>query len=239
MLARADQAGIKHLVHFTWHWQPHFQHLKNMLDEGFVGRPLRARFEFAGGNGPSAAYQWRLDATRAAGVLGDLGSHMVHLAQWLVGPSAAVMADAPVLVQRDIPSPANDTAHIVMRFASGAQGTIDVTTLTHQDCVCRMSARIDGEDGSIEVEHTVLGPRNGLRFIATKRGGATETVLVPGARDNFLAPFFESSAGARHFVDAIRDGFAPQPGFDAGLAVQQVQDAALRSHLERGWIATR
>ncbi len=238
MLARADAAGIKHLVHFTWHWQPHFQHLKAMLDDGFIGRPLRARFEFAGGNGPSAAYQWRLDATRAAGVLGDLGSHMIHLAQWLVGPVADVMADAPVLIERDMPAPANDTAHLMLRFASGAQGAIDVTTLTHQDCACRMSASIDGEDGSVEVVHTVLGPRNGLSFVATRRGGATETVAVPGASDSFMTPFLENSAGARHFVDAIRDGFMPQPGFKAGLAVQQVLDAALLSNREQAWVAT-
>jgi predicted dehydrogenase len=100
-----------------------------------------------------------------------------------------------------------------------------------------MSARIDGADGSIEVEHIVLGSRNGLHFFATKRGGQTQAVEVPGATDNFMAPFLSASAGARHFVDAIRDGFEPRPGFDAGLAVQQVLDAALHSHREQRWTA--
>jgi predicted dehydrogenase len=237
MQARAEAAGIKHLVHFTWHWQPHFQHLKAMLDDGFIGRPLRARFEFAGGNGPSAEYQWRLDGSRATGVLGDLGSHMIHMAQWLMGPIETVLAHVPVMIRRDLPTPANDTAHLILRFASGAQGVIDVTTLMHQDCACQMSAKIDGEDGSIEVEHVVLGPRNGLRYSATKRGGATETIAVPGARDDFMVPFLEASAGARHFIDAIQGGFRPEPGFDKGVAVQRVLDAALRSHRERGWVA--
>ncbi len=242
MLARADGAGIKHLTHFTWHWQPHFQHLKAMIGDNFVGRPLRAQFRFNGGKGPSADYQWRLDASRATGVLGDLGSHMIHMAQWLMGPISSVLADAPVMIERDMAKPANDTAHMILRFGSGAQGVIDVTTLGHQDCACVISASIDGEDGSIEVEHTVLGPRNGLRFTATRRGGATETVVVPDAlygampRDDFMAPFLGASAGARHFIDAIQGGFRPEPGFDAGLAVQTVMDAALRSSRERQWV---
>ncbi|MDC9823886.1 Gfo/Idh/MocA family oxidoreductase [Devosia sp. ZB163] len=242
MLARANEAGIKHMVPFTWHWQPHFQHLKSLVDDKFVGRPLRAEFRFVGGSGPSADYQWRMDAARATGALGDLGSHMIHMAQWLMGPISSVMADAPVLFRREIAQPANDTAHLIVRFASGAQGIIDVTTLTHQDCACSMSVGIDGEDGSVEVEHVVLGPRDGLRFVATQRGGATETIVVPDARygemdrKDFMAPFTKASAGARHFIDAIQGGFRPEPGFEAGVEVQKVLDAALRSHRERRWV---
>lgn len=237
MRAAAERAGVGHLVHFTWHWQPHFQHLKTMIDDGFIGRPLRARFEFDGGNGPNAAYQWRLDGDRSTGIVGDLGSHMVHMAQWLMGPVTDVLADAPVMITRDMANPANDTAHMMLHFASGAQGAIDVTTLHHQDCACEISARIDGEEGSIDVRQVVFGPRNGVTFLATRRGGATEAIEVPGGLRDFMAPFLENSAGARHFVDAIQGGYRPEPGFDKGVAMQRVLDAALQSHRERRWVA--
>lgn len=239
MHAAAEGAGIRHLLNFTWHWQPQFQHLKSMVDNGFLGRPLRARFEFAVGSGPPSdpTYQWRLDASRATGLLGDLGSHMIHLAQWLIGPIAEVVADAPVMINRNIATPANDTAHLLLRFASGAQGVIDVTNLTHQDCVCEISARLDGEDASVEVLLVVLGPRSSQRILATRRGGTTEVIEVPGAGTDFLSHFFERSVGARHFIDAIQGGYRPTPGFDKGVEVQRIIEAALQSHRERRWVA--
>lgn len=239
MHAAAETAGIRHLLNFTWHWQPQFQHLKSMIDDGFIGRPLRARFEFAVGSGPPSdpTYQWRLDASRATGLLGDLGSHMIHMAQWLVGPIAEVVADAPVMINRDIANPANDTAHLLLRFASGAQGVIDVTNLTHQDCVCEISVRLDGEDASVEVLLVVLGPRSSQRILATRRGGTTEVIEAPGAGADFLSHFLERSVGARHFIDAIQGGYRPAPGFDKGVEVQRVIEAALQSHRERRWVA--
>lgn len=236
MHAAAEAAGVRHLLNFTWHWQPQFQHLKTMIDEGFVGRPLRARFEFAVGSGPNPKYQWRLDGSRATGMVGDLGSHMIHMAQWLLGPISSVLADAPVMIRRDIATPANDTAHMIFQFASGAQGSIDVTTLVHQDCACEITARIDGEEGSVEVRLIVMGPRSGPRIVAKKLDGPTETIVVPGAGDDFLSHFLERSVGARHFIDAIQGGYRPDPGFDKGVEVQKVIDASLRSHRERRWV---
>jgi predicted dehydrogenase len=51
------------------------------------------------------------------------------------------------------------------------------------------------------------------------------------SRPSCIQPF-----GTRLFIDAILGGFKPEPGFEAGVAVQKVLEAALKSHAERRWV---
>ncbi|MEO6012789.1 MAG: Gfo/Idh/MocA family oxidoreductase [Devosia sp.] len=250
MLRAANAAERNHMVLFTWRWQPCFQYLKALLDEGFVGRPLRAQFSFASGGGYAQNYQWRLDGNRANGVLGDLGAHMIDLALWLVGDIAEISADAPALINRTgfdgkSSRPVNDTAHMTLKFADGAQGTIDVTTLQRlADTNIRIVASIDGEAGSIDVEYEPIGPNASARIRATRASDAGVTRLeIPSSYlagsdpSNVGAIYSNRPVGARLFIDSILGGFKPEPGFEQALAVQRVIDAALMSHHERRWIA--
>lgn len=64
---------------------------------------------------------WRLDG----GVLAQQAIHHLDALQWLMGPVAAVCAHGAARVNR---LEAEDTAVAVLRFASGAMGTIEATT---------------------------------------------------------------------------------------------------------------
>ena len=52
--------------------------------------------------------------------------------------------------------------------------------------------------------------------------------LDPG---DVLSPFKHQSVGPRAFIDAIIKDIRPEPDFAVGAEVQEVVDAALRSHL--------
>ena len=67
MLRRAEVAGVKHMVLFTWRWQPHWRYIKHLVDTGYIGRPLRARFAFISGAAfqEGSSGQWRYDGRRA------------------------------------------------------------------------------------------------------------------------------------------------------------------------------
>ena len=249
MLERAEARQRTHLVLYTWRWQPVFAYLKSLLDDGFVGRPLRAQFSFANGEAHRPDYQWRLDGARGNGVLGDLGSHMIDLALWLVGDIASVSAHAPTMIDRagfggPMPTAVNDTAHLTLGFRNGAQGVVDVTNLQRvADSIVRLGVSIDGEAGSLDCEFEPLGARAGVRLRGTQDGDATFRILeIPGRFTAGLDPADSLSIYSRHpvgtrlFIDAIAQGFKPEPGFEQALAVQRVIDAALRSHAERRWI---
>lgn len=69
-------------------------------------------------------------------MLGDLGSHMVDLARWLVGEIVGVSAQLSTFVAREGPrggslEAANDAAILLVQFESGAQGSIQVSGVAH------------------------------------------------------------------------------------------------------------
>jgi predicted dehydrogenase len=245
MYRAAEARGIRHMVYYTWRWQPHNQYLRQLVVDGWFGRILRGQFSFIGNWGLGKDYQWRHDARRANGVLGDLGSHMIDLSRWLLGDIASVSADLPILVDRTGfggDAPGSDAAHLTMQFASGAQGVIDATTIATVDGV-RMLVRIDGEDGSIEMTYIPQGPNIGLTVRGMRKGDdALTSMQVPASyyagfdATDTLGPYRTQPVGSRLFIDAIAGGFKPEPGFEVGLANQRIIDAAMQSHRERRWV---
>ena len=65
----AKAAGVKNMVLFTWRWQPHWQHLKRLIDEGYIGRCHQARFAFDGGQARQHDHTWRTDGARSNGMV--------------------------------------------------------------------------------------------------------------------------------------------------------------------------
>ncbi len=72
MLETAEEAGVKHLVEFTVRWMPHSRYLHQLVQEGYVGRATQYYFHHFGDRAFNNAYDWRWDAARSLGVLGDL-----------------------------------------------------------------------------------------------------------------------------------------------------------------------
>lgn len=249
MLARAEASGRRHMVMYTWRWQPHFQYLKTLIDEGYLGRVYRAQFSFIGGWGRLPAYQWRRDASRSNGVLGDLGSHMIDLSRWFLGDVVSVSAHTPTLIDKPEHAPgaqglANDSAHLTVQYAGCGQGVVDVTTLTFMgDTVDRFLVRLDGDGGSLELDHHLWGAFDGVTIRGGREGDAAWQVMgIPDSyyagfdRKDVLGPYAHHRAGARLFIDSIVEGFEPEPNFADGVATQRVIEAALRSHRERRWV---
>ncbi len=100
MWTKAETVGVKHMVFHTFRWMAHTQHLRHLLDEGYLGRPFQCDFRYFGGYGRGEEYGWRFDSRRSNGILGDLGSHMIDLARWYVGEIASVSAHLHTYVAR-------------------------------------------------------------------------------------------------------------------------------------------
>ena len=83
MLAKAESARVRHMTYFTYRWMPHFRYLRQLVEEGYIGRCGDARFHYVGSYARGAARTWKWDRARGLGVLGDLGSHMIDQARLL------------------------------------------------------------------------------------------------------------------------------------------------------------
>lgn len=251
MLDKAEAAGVKHMVLFTWRWQPHWRYVKHLVDTGFIGPCRHAEFQFLGDFAGESGYKWRFDGARANGITGDLGSHMIDFARWYLGEVTEVMADLSTFVDQSetatpAPTPVNDVGLLTLRFASGARAQIAASAVRRcGDETVRIVVTLNGEAGTIEVRHIFTGVRAGVTMRAVCAGDPSFVDLtVPaefleGGVDprELFDPYVKQSAGPRAFIDAILTDARAEPGFDVGAGVQAVVDAALRSSTQRGWVS--
>jgi predicted dehydrogenase len=243
MYEKAEAVGVKHMVLFTYRWLPFFRYFRDLVDQDIIGRLYHAEFHYVAGYGRRQEYAWRLDRKRANGVLGDLGSHLIDMARWLVGDVTRVSAQLAVCVDRPGPDggpidPANDSALLLAEFANGAHGVIQASCVAHlADYGQRQEIRLYGEAGTLEITVAFEGPEAGAVIRAARsRETQLARLTVPDSywgdvdRSKPFEVFIQQSVGTRLFIDAILDNRPIVPGFYEGYQVQRVIDAALASH---------
>ncbi|MCL4831004.1 MAG: Gfo/Idh/MocA family oxidoreductase [Caldilineaceae bacterium] len=245
MREAAEEAGVKHLMEFTVRWMPHSRYLHQLVQEGYFGRASHYTFHHYGDRAFNNDYDWHWDAARSLGVLGDLGSHTIALALWLGGEIRSVSAHLATFSQRLNPAGqplvgANESAQLILDFADGAHGTIQLNQRVHMGERGRdYHAEVNGEAGRAEVDWWWGTPKRWGKV--EMRGvckGETEFQSLPipdeilqGVDPSDIFGIFQNHlVGPRLFVDAILRDYQPEPGFDVGVKVQKVLNAALESH---------
>jgi UDP-N-acetyl-2-amino-2-deoxyglucuronate dehydrogenase len=160
-LAAADalvQACDEHDVHLFVVKQnrlnPPIQLLKRAIDRGRFGRIYMANCTVRWTR-PQEYYDqapWRGTWEFDGGAFMNQASHYVDLIQWLVGPVESVIAKTATLARR---IEAEDSGVAVLKFRSGAIGTIEVTMLTFPRNL-EGSITILGEKGTVKIGGTAV-----------------------------------------------------------------------------------
>jgi predicted dehydrogenase len=245
MYETAERAGVKHLIEFTVRWMPHSRYLHQLVQEGYIGRMTYYSFHHYGDRAFNDAYEWRWDAARSLGQLGDTGSHTIALALWLGGEIRSVSAHLASFSQRLNPEGqplvgANELAQIIIEHTDGAHGTIQLNQRVHMGERGRdYRADLNGEAGRVEVDWwwgqfggsgrvDMRGVRKGEKEF--QRLEIPQHILQGVDPGDIMGVFHKHLVGPRLFVDAILRDYQPEPGFDIGLKVQKVLKAAMESH---------
>jgi len=160
-LAAADalvQACDDHQVHLFVVKQnrlnPPIQLLKRAIDRGRFGRVYMANCTVRWTR-PQEYYDqapWRGTWEFDGGAFMNQASHYVDLIQWLVGPVESVIAKTATMARR---IEAEDSGVAVLKFRSGAIGTIEVTMLTFPKNL-EGSITILGEKGTVKIGGTAV-----------------------------------------------------------------------------------
>jgi predicted dehydrogenase len=242
----ADRAGVTTMVPFTYRFMPANRYLKQLLDEGWLGRPYHLNLRYYTGFGRSGAYAWRFDVGEAgSGISGDLGSHWVYLARWYFGEIRAVTALFSHVVPRG-PRPdgasfevAEDTALMLLEFENGATGSLHLSSLAHEPGPFGQRHELDlhGSGGTLRAvcDWLTVQRVEGCRADET----ANRELPIPDAiwgtarhdavHDTYRDVFRTQDHMTRGFVSAVAAGERTSPDFADGLAVQRVLEAASRS----------
>jgi predicted dehydrogenase len=242
MYEKAQAAGVKHTVMFTYRWLPQYVYLRELVAEGYLGRCLHADLQCMM-HYSRDGYKWRFDRRRANGVLGDLGSHMIDLARWYLGEVVAVQARLATIREWPGPEgqpgdPANDLALLTLEFAGGALATVQISALAHPTYGwSRHHVALFGDAGTLEADL-----HRAATLQAARPGAEPGELPVPdrlwgaGDRSDALSVLFANPVGPREFVDAIANDLPIGPTFYDGLKTQEVVDAAFLSHERGGWV---
>jgi predicted dehydrogenase len=262
----ARVAGVISGCGYNYRWVPLVQHTRQLIRDGRLGEltHYRGRFFSMYGRDRLGFLSWRYSKEEAGyGVLSDLMSHAIDMAQYLCGPITRVVAVNETFVrERPLPSP-DATSH----SARGKPGD-PVGPVTNEDYVGSLVEFENGTRGTLEVDRSIFGPQSSMAFELNGSKGAaswdheklnqlrlylpeeqpTDGFIEVLAGDAFpsqgnIVPGAGNSIGyedlklieAFEFLSSVAAGRQHSPSFGDALANASVAAAMARSWTSERW----
>jgi predicted dehydrogenase len=225
--AAVERAGVRSVVGFNYRQAPAVRHARKLVESGVLGvvDHFRAQWVAAYAASPLGALTWRFRRDEAGlGILGDLGSHAVDLAQYLLGPIVSVTARTETMVtERPLPTGAGT------HFAVVEGG--ELAPVENEDVVWSIVRFERGVTGTIEASRVAVGPQARYAFEVHGSRGA---VAWDFERMNELAVFLPLENGDSGYARVVMGPqhepfgrFQPGPGLSMGYDDLKVIEAAL------------
>ncbi len=252
MADAAATASVATLVPFTYRYMPTNQYLKRLIDDGFLGRPHHLNMRYFTGFARDEGYSWRFDRDLAgSGVLGDLGSHWLHVARWLFGEVTAIGAITETFYERpNRPDGSDyerteDSAQMTVRFESGAYGTLQVSAVCWEGGAFNQTHHYDlhGSDGTLYTFNDWEATQE-VRGLVAGASGPAEVMAIPDdiwgdlrrdtVHNTYRDVFRSGGAMIGEFIDAIIEGRTCEPDFAEGVRVQRLLELADKSAQQDG-----
>ena len=266
MYDAAQKAGIKHGIGFNYRKVQAILLIKRWVDQGLFGDMVSYRSSFMQdwGLDVSGPLSWRFQKKIAgSGSLGDLGSHAIDMARFLIGEVSAVIGTASTHIKkRPISAGGFGQKHDT---GAAKYGKVDV------DDVCDMLMEFEnGAQGNMVASRLAAGRKNHFEFelYGTKAGvffdwerpnevlfssvdmpndqSGFNRILVGG----FQHPYGESlwpipgmgigfaepfAVQLYEIIDAVMNNKKVTPSFYDGWMINRVLDAVESSLKKRAW----
>ncbi|MER5386420.1 Gfo/Idh/MocA family oxidoreductase [Streptomyces sp. NPDC002688] len=259
------RAGVRGTVGFNYRNAPAVVAARELIASGDIGDVTHARVRLLSDYAahPEGALTWRYERERGgSGVLGDLASHGVDLARFLLGEIDALAADTAVFLPlrarpagatagharatggEPAPVENEDYVNCLLRFASGARGVLEA---------CRVSVgeqnnygfEIHGTRGAVFWDFRRMGEL-GVSRGTTYQDQPVSTVYVgPGAGDYAaFQPGAANSMGyddlkvveAHTFLRSVADNTPYGATLVDAVRSATALDAMARSAESGGWV---
>jgi predicted dehydrogenase len=269
MTKAVKEAGVTNMVAFNYRRTPAVALAKRFIDEGRIGKILNFRGTYLQdwSADPDGPLSWRFQKKIAgSGAIGDIGTHVVDMAHYLVGNISEVNAITKTYIKErpiqtggvdklgasdkktDAPLGAVDVDDEVLsliRFETGAVGTLEATRNAYGRNNF-LTLEIHGEEGSIYFNYE---RRDELQVMfaddpSDARGFRTIYTGPAHPYGDGLWPIPGLGIGysetkiveCRDFFAAIVNGETPTPDFAEALQTELVADALIKSGQTGNWI---
>jgi predicted dehydrogenase len=267
MYEAAREAGVVNALAFNYRRTPAIQLARKYIAEGALGDILDFRGTYLQdwSADPESPLSWRFRKSVAGtGALGDIGTHVVDLARFLIGDFKAVSARLATYVpERPVQSGSVDNLGTTRATADARREPVDV------DDQCFFAIRCDnGAFGHIEATRNAWGRNN---FITMEIHGTKGSVYFNYERRDELQVCFSDDPGDRRgfrtvytgpahpygeglwpipalgigytetkivevydFIKSISEGAEMSPNFKDGYKIELIADAVVRSDAAGG-----
>ncbi|UYM07470.1 Gfo/Idh/MocA family protein [Solicola gregarius] len=265
--AAAQASGVRAMVGFTYRRTPAVAYARRLVADGRIGtiRHVRAQYLQDWLSDENAPLTWRLDKNKAgSGALGDIGAHIVDLAQFVSGdrivrvngmletfvetrPVEGVASGIGGVGTTDAergPVTVDDAVAFLARFDGGAFATFEATRYA-SGRRNGLRLEINGTEGSLAFDFEDM---NVLNFYDATQPSAEQgfrRIIVTQPEHPYLEGWWPPGHGlgyehgfTHQVVDLVTDlaeGRQPHPSFADGLSVQRVLAAVESSAADGGW----
>jgi len=253
MLKAAQDHASVHMICHNYRRAPAVSLARQLIDAGEIGTIYHYRATYLQDwlRNPEFPTRWRLNKSEAgSGALGDLFSHSVDLARYLVGEISELSAMLKTFVSERPVANSENMAHVdvddaalaLIKFRNGAIGSIEATRYASgRKNFNRFE--INGSKGSVafnlermnELEfYSDEGPNSGFKTIQ-----ATDPThpyvkgwWPPGHIIGYEHTFTHT---VLELLQALAEKRPPSPDFEDGVKNQRVLDAVERSAATGAW----
>jgi len=256
MMLAAEQADVRTASGFNYLKNPLLKYAREMIASGELGEITDFNGIHAEGfmSDPQTPWSWRCDPAGGQGAIADVGSHIIAIARYLMGPVTQVFAqlDTPV-ASRPVktgaserkPVGVDDIARMIVSFERGCSGVLQANWLATGRNM-QLAFQISGSKGSLvfdqqrmnELQYFKAGedPRsNGFRLIESgPQHPPYGAFCVAGG--HHLGFNDLKTIEMAEFIRAIDRDEPASPDFREAWEVQRLIDAAVMSHKDRAWL---
>ncbi|MFX0138880.1 MAG: Gfo/Idh/MocA family protein, partial [Candidatus Hodarchaeota archaeon] len=261
MVTAVEKAGIINLVGFNYRRIPAILVAKSLIKEGFLGRlyHFRACYLQDWITDPNFPMVWRLKKEMAgSGAHGDLNSHIIDLANFLVGNIIKVIGMENTFI-KERPISSNDKKELskekvtvddaiifLAKFENGVLGSFEATRFA-TGRKNHLAFEINGSKGSLYFN---LERLNELNFLdATIPDQGFKNILATESKYPYLVNWWPPGHvigwehtfifQARDLLEAIANDKKISPDFREGAKVQAVLEAVSDSISSKNWTSVQ
>jgi len=270
IVAAVTKAGVISIVGFNYLKNPAQAFAKQLIESGDLGdiTLFRGTFDQDFLANPDIPFSWRLDRAQAGtGALGDLGSHTIAFAQFLVGDMVEVCGlNATKIRERVVPAAGSgyaakaqsgaemraveneDIMEFLVHFENGAIGTIG-TSRIGMGRKLGLTYEIHGTQGSLFYTQERMNEIQLYRHTDPDREKGYKTIYIGPEHPGYRAFFGLAGIGlgyndqkiieAHHLITAVAEGQPVQPDVRFAYQVNKVIDAVDLSCQEHRWVRVR
>ena len=261
----AQESRVHSAVGFNYRNPPAVEYARSLIADGRIGEVKHVRVRMFGDYAahPEGAHTWRFTRELAGtGVTGDLGSHGIDLAEYVVGPIASLIAqDATFITHRPTSEGAashfsrggggplrevenEDYVSMLLRFAGGAKGVLEASraSVGEQN---NYGFEIHGATGALAWDFRRMGELQVCLDQDYQAANWSPVLISPGIAE-FAA--FQPDAGialsyddlkvieAKRLLESIVTGQPPGANIGDALRAAEIAEAAKSAIPTEGWV---